>query len=84
VIYHDETGEHTVAAGAEVLISAGSIDSPQLLMLSGIGPAEQLSGLGIEVAVDLPGVGENLHDHPTTLLVWDQGHHRPRATRCHH
>jgi choline dehydrogenase len=47
----------------EVVLSGGVVNSPQLLMLSGIGPAEHLRGLGIEVAADLPGVGRNLHDH---------------------
>ena len=53
----------SATAGSEVLLSAGTIASPQLLMLSGIGPAAELSGLGVEVVVDLPGVGRNLHDH---------------------
>jgi choline dehydrogenase len=52
-----------VEARAEVVVSCGTIDSPKLLMLSGIGPAEELAGLGIAVLVDLPGVGRNLHDH---------------------
>jgi len=52
----------SVKAG-EVIVSAGAINSPQLLLLSGIGPAEQLKSLGIDVTHDLPGVGENLHDH---------------------
>lgn len=47
----------------EVLLCAGAFQSPQLLMLSGIGPADQLRGHGINVVADLPGVGENLHDH---------------------
>jgi len=50
-------------ARREVLLSAGAINSPQLLMLSGIGPAAQLADHGIDVRVDLPGVGENLQDH---------------------
>jgi choline dehydrogenase len=70
VVYRNETGEHTVAAEAEVLVCTGAIGSPQLLMLSGIGPADQLRGLGLDVAVDLPGVGENLHDHPTAGVAW--------------
>ena len=52
-----------VAAAREVILAGGSIASPQLLQLSGIGPGELLSGLGIEVAHELPGVGENLQDH---------------------
>lgn len=57
-------------AEAEVVLSGGAINSPQLLMLSGIGPAEHLAEHGIEVAVDLPGVGANLHDHPVTPMMW--------------
>lgn len=53
----------TVRATHEVLLTSGSIGSPRLMMLSGIGPADHLKGLGIDVVHDLPGVGENLHDH---------------------
>lgn len=59
------TVRKSVRAG-EIILSAGAINSPQLLLLSGIGPAQQLKSLGIDVICDLPGVGENLHDH---LLV---------------
>lgn len=62
--------ERTVHADSEVLLSGGSINSPQLLMLSGIGPAEHLREHGIDVAVGLPGVGENLHDHPAAPVIW--------------
>jgi choline dehydrogenase-like flavoprotein len=55
--------------GGEVLLSAGSFGSPQLLMLSGIGPAEHLKQHGIAVVHELPGVGENLHDHPDVVIV---------------
>ena len=48
----------------ELIVCAGAFESPKLLMLSGIGPADHLTGLGVPVAVDLPGVGANLHDHP--------------------
>ncbi len=53
----------TVAARGEVILSAGAVGSPHLLLLSGIGPAEQLKAHGIEVVQDLPGVGRNLQDH---------------------
>jgi choline dehydrogenase len=53
----------TVRAQREVIVSAGSIASPQLLKLSGVGPAAELAALGIPVVHDLPGVGENLQDH---------------------
>lgn len=52
-----------VKARREVIVAASSINSPKLLMLSGIGPAEQLRGHGIEVVADRPGVGQNLQDH---------------------
>jgi len=55
-------GPDRIAAGA-VVLSAGSIGTPQLLMLSGFGPADHLRAQGIDVALDLPGVGSNLHDH---------------------
>ena len=61
---------HTAHADGEVLLSGGAINSPQLLLLSGIGPAAQLREFGIDVALDLPGVGENLHDHPVTPVLW--------------
>ncbi|MDO9030396.1 MAG: choline dehydrogenase [Hydrogenophaga sp.] len=57
--------------GGEVLLSAGAFGSPQLLMLSGIGPAAHLAEHGIGVVHHLPGVGENLHDHPDVVMVVD-------------
>lgn len=55
--------------GGEVLLSAGAFGSPQLLMLSGIGPASHLQQLGVPVQAALDGVGGNLHDHPDVVLV---------------
>jgi choline dehydrogenase len=55
-------------AGLEVIVCAGTVNSPQLLMLSGIGPANRLTELGISVTQDRPGVGANLQDHPTVSL----------------
>ncbi len=54
----------TVAAGIETILSAGAIDSPRLLMLSGVGAADDLKPVGVEPVVDLPGVGRHLQDHP--------------------
>ena len=56
-------GEITVKARCEVILSAGAIGSPQILMLSGIGPGQNLSDNGVEVALELKGVGQNLQDH---------------------
>jgi choline oxidase len=60
-----------ITARGEVVLSAGAIDSPKLLMLSGIGPADHLGKLGIDVVVDSPGIGENLQDHPEGVIEWD-------------
>jgi choline dehydrogenase len=57
-------------AEREVILSAGAYHSPQLLMLSGVGPAEHLTMREIEVVLDQPQVGENLSDHPATYGVW--------------
>jgi len=71
VRYANRRGRAEVAAGAEIVLSAGAFGSPHLLQLSGIGPAADLTSLGIAVAVDLPGVGSNLQDHPYLVSVWD-------------
>lgn len=63
--------EEVVRATREVIVSAGAIGSPQLLLLSGVGPADHLREVGVGVAVDLPGVGENLQDHPYATCVWE-------------
>ncbi|HST54526.1 MAG TPA: FAD-dependent oxidoreductase [Solirubrobacteraceae bacterium] len=63
--------EQVVRPEREVLLAAGAIGSPQLLMLSGIGPAAQLGEVGVAVAHDLPGVGQNLQDHPFVTATWE-------------
>ncbi len=63
VVYERNGVPRTVLAAREVILAAGSIGSPQLLQLSGIGPGAVLRAAGVEVAHDLPGVGENLQDH---------------------
>lgn len=62
-VYLKDGQEQTVQAGREVILCGGAINSPQLLMLSGIGPQEQLESFGIELVKHLPGVGQNLQDH---------------------
>jgi choline dehydrogenase len=57
-------------AKREVLVCAGAFNSPQVLMLSGIGPAEHLKEMGITVVQDAPGVGQNLQDHVTVPMCW--------------
>ena len=64
-------GETFEVRASEIIVSAGAIVSPQLLMLSGIGPAEHLKDHGIEVVIDLPGIGQNLQDHPMAPMVWN-------------
>ncbi len=61
----------TATAETEVIVSAGAINSPQLLLLSGIGSADHLQDIGIDVVHELPGVGQNLHDHPLLGLVFE-------------
>ncbi len=63
VEYLHEGKVERARASAEIVLSGGAINSPQLLLLSGIGPADELRELGISVAHDLPAVGRNLHDH---------------------
>jgi len=64
VEYFHAAGTHVARASREVLLAGGSINSPQLLLLSGIGPADEISRVGIRAIHHLPGVGKNLQDHP--------------------
>lgn len=68
VSYSVQGKQADVRCRREVLLSAGAINSPQVLMLSGIGPKAHLSDVGIDVKVDLPGVGQNLQDHLDAIL----------------
>ena len=62
--------ERFTAEGDQIVVSSGAIASPQLLMLSGVGPSEDLRSLGIDVVQDLPGVGQNLRDHPSLFVLF--------------
>ena len=69
IVYKDKRdSEITVQAKKETILCGGAVGTPHLLMLSGIGPAEHLQSHGIEVVKDLPGIGQNLNDHPDFVL----------------
>ena len=61
-------GQRFTVEGEEIVLTAGAIASPHLLMLSGVGPADNLGSLGIPVVRDIPGVGQNLRDHPLVTI----------------
>jgi choline dehydrogenase-like flavoprotein len=69
------SGVEVVRAQREVLLSAGAIGSPQLLLLSGIGPADELRAAGVQARHELPGVGRNLQDHPFVTMLWEVSDH---------
>ncbi len=70
VEYRTAAGPHVSEARHEVIVSGGAYGSPQLLQLSGLGPAQHLQDMGIEVVRDMPAVGSNLHDHFNTTASW--------------
>ncbi|RKF75214.1 Choline oxidase [Golovinomyces cichoracearum] len=72
-----------VSAKVETILCAGAVDTCRLLLLSGIGPSKQLSELSIPVKHDLPGVGENLLDHPETIIMWELNKPVPPQTTMH-
>ncbi|EDW37620.1 GL27080 [Drosophila persimilis] len=85
VLFEYGLAKHTVRATREVILSAGSLASPQLLMVSGVGPREQLQPLGIEVVQHLPGVGGNLQDHISTsgaIYTFDSHQERHLLVHC--
>ncbi len=75
--------QREIRAAREVILAAGAIGSPHLLMLSGIGPADHLAYHGIEVVHDLPGVGQNLHDHLFVPATYRSEHSMHRGTPTH-
>ena len=70
VEYRSPDGPRIAHARAEIIVSGGTYGSPQLLQLSGLGPAEHLQAMGISVVRDMPAVGSNLHDHFNTYMSW--------------
>jgi choline dehydrogenase len=72
-----------VTAEREVVLSAGAVDSPRILLLSGIGPAAELAAVGVPVRHDLPGVGRNLHDHPLCGVVYEASQPIPAGLTNH-
>ena len=70
VVYRQRGSEKTAEAASEVILSGGAFNSPQLLMLSGVGRADDLQKHGIDPVHDLPGVGQNLQDHPDFILSY--------------
>jgi choline dehydrogenase-like flavoprotein len=71
VRYRRRGRERVVRAEREVILAAGAIGSPQILLLSGIGPADHLREVGVDVRHDLPGVGRNLQDHPFVSILFE-------------
>src|SRR5262249_6451735 len=70
VAYMRNGQAHEVRVNRDVILSGGAINSPQVLLLSGIGSAEHLRAMGIDPVVDLPGVGQNLQDHIAAAVVY--------------
>jgi choline dehydrogenase len=68
VVYRKDDRERQTEAQKEIILSAGAISSPHILMLSGVGPAKHLREHAIDVVADLPGVGNNLQDHPSVMI----------------
>jgi choline dehydrogenase-like flavoprotein len=73
----------SVRCSGEVVLTAGTVGSAQVLMLSGIGPQAHLHELGLDVAMDLPAVGANLHDHPMCGIVYRSAQPVPAAANNH-
>jgi choline dehydrogenase len=69
-VEYEHGGRTVIATAGEVILSGGAFNSPQLLLLSGIGPADELSPLGVAPRHDLPAVGKNMQDHPLVAAVF--------------
>lgn len=76
-----ETDRGAIRARGEVVVCCGAFDTPKLLMLSGIGPADHLFDVGVPVVADVPGVGEHLLDHPEGVVMWESTRPVPMMSR---
>ncbi|MGW1759656.1 GMC family oxidoreductase [Streptomyces mirabilis] len=83
VEYGVDGGTVIARCAGEVVLSAGAVGTPQVLMLSGIGPRDHLGQVGIDTAVDLPGVGANLWDHPMSGIVYRAARPVPPGANNH-
>ncbi|MGU3497356.1 GMC family oxidoreductase [Mycobacterium sp. C31M] len=83
VDFVDSGHPKAVWANKEVIVSAGAVDSPRLLLLSGVGAAADLEAVGVDVVHDLPGVGRNLHDHPLCGVVYEASRPIPPGRTNH-
>jgi choline dehydrogenase len=81
VEYLQDGEKHTAYAEREIVLCAGAVNTPQTLMLSGVGPADELRSLGIPPLVDLPGVGRNLQDHIRIPVLYESGRPSPGDMR---
>jgi len=79
----ETSGEIFEVYGSEIILCGGAINSPQLLMLSGIGPKDHLAEFGIDLKKDLPGVGQNLRDHPIAFVLFDSNISNPDRSVPH-
>lgn len=75
-----QTPHGPVYAEREIILACGAFDTPKLLMLSGLGPADHLIHFRLPVLADLPGVGENLLDHPESVIYWQANRDVPQET----
>ena len=76
-----DTDRGRISAHSEVIVCCGAFDTPKLLMLSGVGPAEHLREVGVPVVADVPGVGEHLLDHPEGVVMWEASRPVPAMSR---
>ena len=83
VVYSVGASVYFVRCTGEVVLAAGTVGSAQLLLRSGIGPQSHLRAVGIDVAADLPGVGDNLFDHPMSGVVYRSARPVPSGQNNH-